>query len=195
MAVFTLPSSSVVFKIIKDTFGAPKNTTRRAVMDKYHFVFVRDRVGRLADAQEFEHLQFSRKRFDPGMLDELLTEIEQQAKAGEVRAAIFRSAKDRERRPALRGVEQHRHGPADRIEAVAQPVAGLFGKQVAGRRIQIEILRYEIHRFRLNIIVFTGNRWYLPGIARDIFFHLGINQFVNLHPHRRRSGAHLHSPF
>ena len=27
-------------------------------MDKYHFVFVRDRVGRLADAQEFEHLEF-----------------------------------------------------------------------------------------------------------------------------------------
>ena len=41
MAVFTLPSSSVVFKIIKDTFGAPKNTTRQAVMEKYHFVFVR----------------------------------------------------------------------------------------------------------------------------------------------------------
>ena len=45
MAVFTLPSFNVVFKIIKDSFGAPKNTTRQAVMDKYHFVFVRDRVG------------------------------------------------------------------------------------------------------------------------------------------------------
>ena len=58
MAVFTLPAFNVVFKIIKDSFGAPKNTTRQAVMDKYHFVFVRDRVGRLADAQEFEHLEF-----------------------------------------------------------------------------------------------------------------------------------------
>ncbi len=57
MAVFTLPAFNVVFKIIKDSFGAPKNTTRQAVMDKYHFVFVRDRVGRLADAQEFEHLE------------------------------------------------------------------------------------------------------------------------------------------
>ena len=69
MAVFTLPSLNVVFKIIKDSFGAPKNTTRRAVMDKYHFVFVRDRVGRLADAQEFEHLEFPRRCFP----DELLT--------------------------------------------------------------------------------------------------------------------------
>ena len=68
MAVFTLPSFNVVFKVIKDSFGAPKNTTRRAVMDKYHFVFVRDRVGRLADAQEFEHLEFPRRCFP----DELL---------------------------------------------------------------------------------------------------------------------------
>jgi isocitrate dehydrogenase kinase/phosphatase len=72
MAVFTLPSLSVVFKIIKDSFGAPKNTTRRAVMDRYQFVFVRDRVGRLADAQEFEHLEFPRRCFPDGLLDYLL---------------------------------------------------------------------------------------------------------------------------
>jgi isocitrate dehydrogenase kinase/phosphatase len=68
MAVFTLPSFNVVFKIIKDSFGAPKNTTRRAVMDKYQFVFVRDRVGRLADAQEFEHLEFPRRCFPDDLL-------------------------------------------------------------------------------------------------------------------------------
>jgi isocitrate dehydrogenase kinase/phosphatase len=74
MAVFTLPSFNVVFKAIKDTFGAPKNTTRRAVMDKYHFVFVRDRVGRLADAQEFEHLEFPRRCFPDQLLDYLVRE-------------------------------------------------------------------------------------------------------------------------
>lgn len=68
MGVFTLPSFNVVFKVIKDTFGAPKNTTRKLVMDKYHFVFVRDRVGRLADAQEFEHLEFRTGRFSPELL-------------------------------------------------------------------------------------------------------------------------------
>ena len=72
MAVFTLPSWNVVFKIIKDSFGAPKNTTRRAVMAKYHFVFVRDRVGRLADAQEFEHLEFPRHCFPEELLNYLL---------------------------------------------------------------------------------------------------------------------------
>jgi isocitrate dehydrogenase kinase/phosphatase len=73
MAVFTLPSSSVIFKIIKDTFGAPKNTTRQAVMEKYHFVFVRDRVGRLADAQEFEHLEFPHRCFPDDLLAYLLS--------------------------------------------------------------------------------------------------------------------------
>jgi isocitrate dehydrogenase kinase/phosphatase len=72
MAVFTLPSFNVVFKIIKDSFGAPKNTTRRAVMEKYQFVFVRDRVGRLADAQEFEHLEFPRRCFPDELLGYLL---------------------------------------------------------------------------------------------------------------------------
>ena len=72
MAVFTLPAFNLVFKIIKDSFGAPKNTTRQAVMDKYHFVFVRDRVGRLADAQEFEHLEFPRRCFPDDLLAYLL---------------------------------------------------------------------------------------------------------------------------
>jgi isocitrate dehydrogenase kinase/phosphatase len=74
MAVFALPSLNVVFKIIKDRFGAPKQTTRQQVMEKYHLVFVRDRVGRLADAQEFEGLEFARDRFAPAVLEELLAE-------------------------------------------------------------------------------------------------------------------------
>ena len=74
MAVFALPSLNVVFKIIKDRFGPPKQTTRQQVMEKYHLVFVRDRVGRLADAQEFEGLEFQKDRFAPAVLEELLTE-------------------------------------------------------------------------------------------------------------------------
>ena len=74
MAVFTLPSFNVVFKVIKDNFAAPKNTTRRVVMAKYHFVFVRDRVGRLADAQEFEHLEFPRRCFPEELLEYLCRE-------------------------------------------------------------------------------------------------------------------------
>jgi isocitrate dehydrogenase kinase/phosphatase len=74
MIVFTLPGYNVVFKVIRDRFGAPKDGDRDTVMEKYRLVFARDRVGRLADAQEFEHLRFPRDRFDPDLLDELLTQ-------------------------------------------------------------------------------------------------------------------------
>ncbi len=74
MAVFALPTLNVVFKLIRDRFGPPKQTTRQQVMEKYHLVFVRDRVGRLADAQEFEGLEFRRDRFAPGLLEELVAE-------------------------------------------------------------------------------------------------------------------------
>jgi isocitrate dehydrogenase kinase/phosphatase len=71
MLVFTLPSWDVVFKVIRDVAGPPKRTTRRDVLDRYRLVFTRDRVGRLVDAQEFEHLTFERRRFAPELLDEL----------------------------------------------------------------------------------------------------------------------------
>lgn len=74
MSVFALPSFSVVFKVIKDRFGQPKTTSRQAVREKYHLVFVHDRVGRLADAQEFERLTFPRDRFDEAVLEELARE-------------------------------------------------------------------------------------------------------------------------
>ena len=71
MAVFMLPALNVVFKVIKDTFGPPKRTTRREVMERYHLVFVHDRVGRLADAQEFEQLELDARCFAPGLVDYL----------------------------------------------------------------------------------------------------------------------------
>lgn len=74
MIVFTMPGYDDVFKVIRDTFPPPKRTTRRAVMDKYRLVFQHDRAGRLMDVQDFQHLEFDRWRFDPDLLDELLTE-------------------------------------------------------------------------------------------------------------------------
>jgi len=71
MTVFTLPSYDVVFKIIKDKFAYPKTSTRREVMDRYRLVFEHDRVGRMVDAQEFEHLTFRRERFSSELLEEL----------------------------------------------------------------------------------------------------------------------------
>ncbi len=74
MACFTLVSFNVVFKVIKDRFDPPKNTTHQAIKDCYKLVYHHDRVGRMVDAQEFENLSFDADRFDPDMLEELLTD-------------------------------------------------------------------------------------------------------------------------
>ena len=73
MVAFTMPGYDIVFKVIRDSFDPPKQTTRQSVMDKYQLVFRHDRAGRLVDAQEFEHLKFERKRFTDALLTELLT--------------------------------------------------------------------------------------------------------------------------
>ncbi len=72
MLVFTLPSYDLVFKIIRDSFGYPKNISHKDVMEKYQFVFKHDRAGRLIDTQEFRHIEFPLSRFSPELLEELL---------------------------------------------------------------------------------------------------------------------------
>lgn len=71
MTVFTMPNYGNVFKIIRDTFEKP-DATRSAIMQSYRDVFRGRRVGRLADTQEFEHLEFDRSRFTESCLRELL---------------------------------------------------------------------------------------------------------------------------
>jgi isocitrate dehydrogenase kinase/phosphatase len=71
MIVFTLEGYDAVFKVIRDRFPYPKQTTRRQVMSKYRIVFGHDRAGRLIDAHEFEHMRFNRDRFTPELLAEL----------------------------------------------------------------------------------------------------------------------------
>ncbi|RDZ26527.1 bifunctional isocitrate dehydrogenase kinase/phosphatase [Lysobacter silvisoli] len=72
MAVFTLPSYPLVFKLIRDRFAYPKEIARGEVEAKYALVFHHDRVGRLVDAQPFRFLRFPRARFAPELLQELL---------------------------------------------------------------------------------------------------------------------------
>jgi isocitrate dehydrogenase kinase/phosphatase len=67
-----LPSYQTVFKIIKDRFPPQKHTSRSQVMASYELVKLHDRVGRMADTQEFTNLRLPRDRFDPELLEELL---------------------------------------------------------------------------------------------------------------------------
>ncbi len=71
MSVFTMPSYDFVFKIIKDKFTPPKEMTREQVKGKYNLVKRWDRVGRMADTQEFTNLAFARERFSDELMDEL----------------------------------------------------------------------------------------------------------------------------
>ena len=72
MLVFDLPSFPYVFKVIKDYFPPQKETTREQIKAKYLLVKQHDRVGRMADTQEYSEVAFPRERFD----DELIAEIE-----------------------------------------------------------------------------------------------------------------------
>ncbi|MDR9436604.1 MAG: bifunctional isocitrate dehydrogenase kinase/phosphatase [Thiohalophilus sp.] len=78
MVVFTLPSYPYVFKLIRDRFPPPKNTTRQKVIDRYHMVKQHDRVGRLSDAWEFSYTAFPVERFTDELLEELQTEAASQ---------------------------------------------------------------------------------------------------------------------
>jgi isocitrate dehydrogenase kinase/phosphatase len=75
MIVFSLPSFPYVFKVIKDSFPPPKDTTPAQVKEKYLLVKYHDRVGRMADTLEYSDVAFPRAR----MADELMAELKAQA--------------------------------------------------------------------------------------------------------------------
>ena len=71
MTVFMLPSYNIVFKIIKDKFAPPKEVTHQIVREKYRLVSRHDRIGRMADTQEFDNLTFPLSRFSDELVQEL----------------------------------------------------------------------------------------------------------------------------
>ncbi|HSH89438.1 MAG TPA: bifunctional isocitrate dehydrogenase kinase/phosphatase, partial [Ramlibacter sp.] len=75
MLVFDLPSFPYVFKLIKDFYPPPKDTTREQIKGKYLLVKQHDRVGRMADTLEYSEVAFARDRFE----DELIEEIRKYA--------------------------------------------------------------------------------------------------------------------
>lgn len=72
MMVFSLASYQTVFKVMKDRFPATKKVDHDDVRSAYQLVKTHDRVGRMADTQEFQRFEMPRQRFDPPLLEELL---------------------------------------------------------------------------------------------------------------------------
>ena len=71
MSVFTLPSYPYVFKIIRDRFAPPKEISHKEVEEKYQLVKQHDRVGRMADMQEYSHVSLPLARFTVELLKDL----------------------------------------------------------------------------------------------------------------------------
>jgi isocitrate dehydrogenase kinase/phosphatase len=71
MQVFDLPSFPYVFKVIKDFYPPPKDTTREQIKGKYLLVKQHDRVGRMADTLEYSEVGFPRDRFDDALIEEI----------------------------------------------------------------------------------------------------------------------------
>jgi isocitrate dehydrogenase kinase/phosphatase len=72
MLVFALPSFPYVFKVIKDFYPAPKETTRAQIKEKYLLVKHHDRVGRMADTLEYSNVAFPLERFSEELVAELM---------------------------------------------------------------------------------------------------------------------------
>lgn len=77
MLVFTLPGFDRVFKVIKDRFAPQKEMTATHVRACYQLVKEHDRVGRMADTQEFENFVLEKRQISPALLDLLWQEVPQ----------------------------------------------------------------------------------------------------------------------
>jgi isocitrate dehydrogenase kinase/phosphatase len=71
MLVFDLPSFPFVFKVIKDYYPPPKETSREQIKGKYLLVKQHDRVGRMADTMEYSNVVFPLDRFEPELIAEI----------------------------------------------------------------------------------------------------------------------------
>ncbi|WJV62184.1 bifunctional isocitrate dehydrogenase kinase/phosphatase [Pectobacteriaceae bacterium C52] len=75
MLVFTLPAFDRVFKVIKDHFAPQKEVNEERVRACYRLVKEHDRVGRMADTQEYENFVIEKRRISPELLAELQREV------------------------------------------------------------------------------------------------------------------------
>ncbi|MDF7761667.1 bifunctional isocitrate dehydrogenase kinase/phosphatase [Kosakonia cowanii] len=72
MLVFTLPGFDRVFKVIKDVFPPQKEMSAAHVRACYQLVKEHDRVGRMADTQEFENFVLEKRQISPPLMALLL---------------------------------------------------------------------------------------------------------------------------
>lgn len=95
MIAFNMPGDDLIYKVIRDRFDAPKQTTARHVKAKYEYVFKHDRVGRLVDVQTFEHLELEDCCFTPDLLAEIAAHAKQSVRIENGRVTLIHAYVER----------------------------------------------------------------------------------------------------
>lgn len=88
MLVFTLPGFDRVFKVIKDRFAPQKEMSAEHVRACYRLVKEHDRVGRMADTQEFENFTLNKERISSELLALLRAEVPNKLREDEYSVTI-----------------------------------------------------------------------------------------------------------
>jgi isocitrate dehydrogenase kinase/phosphatase len=95
MIAFNMPGDDLIYKVIRDRFDSPKQTTAGRVKAKYEYVFKHDRVGRLVDVQTFEHLELEDCCFTPDLLAEIAEHATQSARIENGRVTLYHTYVER----------------------------------------------------------------------------------------------------
>jgi isocitrate dehydrogenase kinase/phosphatase len=115
MIVFTLPSYNLVFKVMRDVFGAPKTTNHADVEEKYRLVSRHDHAGRLIDTQHFRNLELPLARFSDELLQDLLAEAPRTVRIEGDQVVIHKAYVERRVRPLNLYVREVDPGEARRV--------------------------------------------------------------------------------
>lgn len=95
MIAFNMPGDDLIYKVIRDRFDSPKQTTARRVKAKYEYVFKHDRAGRLVDVQTFEHLELEDCCFTSDLLAEIAKHAKQSARVANGRVTLYHAYVER----------------------------------------------------------------------------------------------------
>lgn len=123
MVCFGLSQHDLVLKVIRDQFAPEKTVSHERVIERYRWVHLHDRAGRLVDAQDFTHLRLPRDRFEPGLLRELVEECSE--RVWEDRDAIVLECAWVERRLEPLNLHLRRVDDAEALHAIDEYAAAL----------------------------------------------------------------------
>jgi len=155
MSVFTLPSYPYVFKIIRDHFAPPKEVSRAEVEEKYQLVKQHDRVGRMADMQEYSHVVLPLERFDSALLEDLQQTCESSIMLYKDTLMIDHVYIERRMLPLNMELElAQKAGDDDRIDLLIYSYGNAIKELAAANIFPGDLLYKNFGVTRLNRVVF-----------------------------------------